>query len=108
MPTKCVCHCTKWSADEIVPYDVTGKVYFDSDGCHRELSFDCSFLKAFRQKFEIICMNRESYLSDLGDKIITCDDFVIPYHPNSAALQIESFHSQGGLLFVQNSRIFYN
>lgn len=97
MPTRCVCYCTKWSADGIVPFEVSGKVYFGSDGLSRELSFDSSFLKAFRQRFEIICMNRESFLSDAGDKIITCDDFVIPYYPSSATLQVETFHEKGGL-----------
>ena len=95
LPTKCVCTCTKLSSDGIVPSDVHGKVYFDSDGYHRELVFDSSFLKPFRQKFEIICVKKENELSGMGDKIITCNDFVIPYYPNSASFEIETFHGTG-------------
>ena len=57
-----------------------------------ELVFDNSFVTSLRQRYEIVCTSRSP---SIGDKVITCDDFVIPRYPLSASFQVETFPSVG-------------
>jgi predicted dehydrogenase len=94
VPRTCVAQCSRWSKDG-VPFDCTAKVSFgpESDPWSQALTFDCSFLYPLRQTYEIVLL---AQLKNTGDKIIRCEDFVIPRLPHSASLTVEAIPPSGG------------
>jgi predicted dehydrogenase len=75
--------CRKWSVDGKVPLDLSATLYFDADR-ERVCEFSCSFVTAFCQSFRITTR------STLADKVITCDDFVIPRSGLSTVCKIDT------------------
>jgi hypothetical protein len=59
------------------------------------LHFDCSFVLPFRQHFEVLSLGKSS---SCGDKIMRCDDFVIPRKPSEASFDLETLHPSGSLV----------
>lgn len=100
LPLKASAKCNNWSADG-VPLDCDAKVAFDTgeDNCWLSgvMSFSCSFLRPFQQKFEILSTKGKMQSSGVCDKILSCDDFVIPRCPPPAqcSMQLETFGSGG-------------
>jgi hypothetical protein len=91
-PRVCTATCSKWTADGKIPLEMAARVGFSSLGHQgdlwdRSLEFDCSFLMPFRQSFEIVTLGDGRLI---GDKIVRCQDFVIPTLPSSASFQVES------------------
>ena len=66
------------------------------------LSFDCSFLLPFRQSFEICSTGTAA---GLGDKVIRCDDFVIPRYPKQGHFDVESFSAAGAAIICACSHV---
>ena len=91
LPLSCIAICDKWS-DDGVPLQCHCKVYFSADKL-LVLSFDCSFLLPFRQTYEVLCNGIVS--KGIVDKIITCDDFVLPRSPYKASFTVESHPANG-------------
>lgn len=102
-PVYCIAKCNNWNSER-VPLDCEAVISFSStpydsslplkdlplpDFSSQVLSFNCSFLIPFRQSFEICAT------SEFGDKIMRCDDFVIPRNPKQSHFEVESFSSSG-------------
>jgi hypothetical protein len=99
VPRKVMAWATQWTADG-VPLSCDARVSFD-DEFKRVLVFDSSFVSGFRQRYEIVVLGAGS----IGDKMLTCDDFVIPRRPTSAEFQIESIASCGPTLADAHTRV---
>lgn len=87
--------CMKWADDaKIVPIDCYCTLIFPPHtpgGTVRVVKFDCSFISAFRQRFEIVCLSERGCC----DKILSCDDFVLTDTPHCASFDVRSFPSCG-------------
>lgn len=87
MPRRCSAKCKQWG-EEGVPFECEAVCYFE-DGS--TLFFSNSFVLPFRQRFEIA---NTSNVTSAGDKLFTCDDFVIPRSRTQASFTMET---SGGL-----------
>lgn len=96
LPKRCTARCLKWTEDG-VPLQVDAHISFSEEGWARELVFDNSFISAFRQRYELVCSSRTL---SRGDKVVTCDDFVIPRCQKSASFQVETFPNGGTFIFI--------
>ena len=85
-PASCMATVNE-SNSQGVPLDCTGVCYFD-DERKKALHFHCSFLHPLRQWLEIVGDN----------KVLTCDDFVIPRFSKDCAYAVESFPSNSSPL----------
>ena len=99
-PKECTALCSKWSA-EGVPLECDATVFFSSDDepvdRRKKIVFDCSFLLPFRQTYEISIMSKTQSKLFTCDKVIKCDDFVIPRNPSSSSFSIEAFPTGGNV-----------
>lgn len=112
VPIMCTANCYNWTEDG-VPLDAYGRVVFgprdtksgrksDSQPFKpvKALIFESSFLLPFRQTFEICgSMVAQSAGSRVADKVLTCDDFVLPRRaaPAPSYFTMESSPSSGPL-----------
>ena len=87
IPLICSAKCFKWT-DDGVPLECEACVGFGSkeNPWEKRLTFDCSFLIPFREKFEISIIGKNNTL----DQVITCQDFVIPQFSHGATYTITS------------------
>jgi len=85
--------CRKWSKDGKVPYDVTATIYYDNMK-DRIFQFNCSFIQSFQQTYNISIQSKRLG-GDGCDKIITCNDFVIPRSMMHTSYNIESHNANG-------------
>jgi predicted dehydrogenase len=110
LPLKVTARCSNWSVDG-VPLDCDAKVSFNNggDNCWSSgvLSFTCSFLRPFQQRFDILAAKGTMKTSSVCDKILSCDDFVIPRSPPpaSSSMHLETFPSGGFPLDDYASRV---
>ena len=87
LPSRVYGTCTAWAgAHSSVPIECQCRLEWEGDG-GATATFDCSFLSAFRQHFEIVCLGGGG--GGLGDKIFTCRDFVIPQSPSACSFEVE-------------------
>lgn len=97
LPISCRATCAQYSPGG-VPMDCTAVVTFrNSSSTYGDstLNFDCSFLLPFRQNFEVLAIGRNA---SCGDKILRCDDFVIPRNPSQVGFDLETLHPAGSLV----------
>ena len=98
MPTHVTAVCRRYSPCGKIPYDLSATLFYDDDNDCTFL-FDCSFLQGFRQS---ACVSIRPVQHGGADKIITCDDFVIPRSMLSSNYTVESsdasapFADEGG------------
>lgn len=85
MPQSCTAVCNKW-INEVVPLECEGTIKFGEDEFQH---FNCSFLLPFRQNFEVCIVGNR--LENQGDRVITCDDYVLPYVTTEASFDIMIF-----------------
>lgn len=93
-PLKVSCTSSKFS-DGGVPLNCNACVVFSYGDKDIELTFSNSFIMPFRQSYELY-LSSESF----ADKVITCDDFVIPRIPSSATFTVEA---SSGFPFADNA-----
>lgn len=87
LPVKISGVCSQWAGEnQRVPIDC--RCVLEWENPRRVATFDCSFLTAFRQHFEIVCNGSRERGS--CDKIFTCTDFVIPASPTACSLSLET------------------
>ena len=113
VPLTCSATCDQCSADG-VPLDCSAVVTFGPAGLNPDsnsspidnmcskLHFDCSFVMPFRQTFEVLITGSGP---DQSDRVISCDDFVIPRRPGEACFEVEAAHPAGALADTA-SRVF--
>ncbi len=56
LPRRVMARCSQWSSDGVVPFDMTARLAFGEGWHARSVTFDCSFINAFRQRCEIVTL----------------------------------------------------
>lgn len=83
--------------------DCETTVFFGTDDEHnidkwKKIVFECSFCLPFRESYEILITSNSSSNSNFTcDKVIRCNDFVIPRNPYNSSFTVETFPSIGPL-----------
>jgi len=108
VPISCRATCGQYSPGG-VPMECEGVVTFrnpksTTGNSNSTLHFDCSFVLPFRQNFEVLAIGRNS---SCGDKIMRCDDFVIPRNPSQVTFDMETLHPSGSLVGACLDRSLY-